>query len=456
MRHRILSLFTIIFVIGLPVLVVIFFSGHIILSFLFFYPLTMSVLWMIGGLTFYFQKEIYWKWGETSQERDVPQLPENPLVSILIPCFNEGFNGKETIFAALNQNYKNIEVIAINDGSSDNTASLLNKITKIHPRLRVIHLAENQGKAMALRMGALAANSDYLVCIDGDAVLDPDAVPFLIRHLIDNPRVGAITGNPRIRTRSTLIGKVQVGEFSSIIGLIKRTQRVYGQVFTVSGVISAFRRQALARVGYWSLDMVTEDIDISWKLQRDHWSIFYEPRALCWILMPETLRGLWKQRLRWARGGTEALIKNYSTLLHWKNRRMWVLLLEYSLSSLWAFSFLLSILLFLIGLIIPLPQNIRVDNLIPPAFTGLAIALCCVLQFTVSILIESRYEKNFARALLWVIWFPMAFWMINLFTTIVSFPQVTLKTKKIRARWTSPDRGINQLEASHEKRTHPD
>ena len=52
--------------------------------------------------------------------------------------------------------------------------------------------------------------------------------------LIDNPRVGAVTGNPRIRTRSTLIGRIQVGEFSSIIGLIKRTQRVYGQVFTVS------------------------------------------------------------------------------------------------------------------------------------------------------------------------------------------------------------------------------
>ncbi len=58
-----------------------------------------------------------------------------------------------------------------------------------------------------------------------------------------------------------------MGEFSSIIGLIKRTQRVYGRVFTVSGVIAAFRKQALADVGYWSPDMITEDIDISWKLQ---------------------------------------------------------------------------------------------------------------------------------------------------------------------------------------------
>ena len=74
----------------------------------------------------------------------------------------------------------------------------------------------------------------------------------LVAPLIHYPHVGAVTGNPRIRTRSTLIGRIQVGEFSSIIGLIKRTQRIYGRVFTVSGVIAAFRRQALADVGYWS------------------------------------------------------------------------------------------------------------------------------------------------------------------------------------------------------------
>ncbi len=106
--------------------------------------------------------------------------------------------------------------------------------------MRVIHLAHNQGKAIALRMGAAAARSEYLVCIDGDALLDKNAVPYLVAPLIANPRTGAVTGNPRIRTRSTLIGRVQVGEFSSIIGLIKRTQRVYGQVFTVSGVVAAF------------------------------------------------------------------------------------------------------------------------------------------------------------------------------------------------------------------------
>jgi len=448
MKYRLLSWFLMLAMIALPLALAVMLTGQAILAFVFFYPLLMSGLWMIGGLSFYLHYERHWKWGETSAERDVPDLAGLPLVSIIVPCFNEARNGEATILAALGQHYTNIEVIAVNDGSSDTTGALLERLAAQHPRLRVLHLAQNQGKAMALRMGALAARSDYLVCIDGDAMLDPDAVPFLVRPLLDHPRVGAVTGNPRVRTRSTLTGAVQVGEFSSIIGLIKRTQRIYGQVFTVSGVITAFRRQAVARVDYWSLDMVTEDIDISWKLQRDHWSIFYEPRALCWILMPETMRGLWKQRLRWAQGGAEILIKNLGTLRHWKNRRLWMLLLEFTLSALWAYSFALSIVLHVLGWFMELPVHLRVETLVPPAFTGLVLAGFCLVQFLISILIERRYEKGFARSLVWIVWYPLVFWMLNLFTTLVSFPQVMLGKKRKRARWVSPDRGIKPLDTT--------
>lgn len=104
---------------------------------------------------------------------------------------------------------------------------------------------------MALKAGAAAARGDLLVCIDGDALLDRDTAAYLVAPLIQYPHVGAVTGNPRIRTRSTLIGRIQVGEFSSIIGLIKRTQRIYGRVFTVSGVIAAFadRRWRMSGTG---------------------------------------------------------------------------------------------------------------------------------------------------------------------------------------------------------------
>ena len=286
-------------------------SGDL-LQFVFLYPLFMSFLWMAGGIYFYFHWERH-----GTRAAGPPRIDNPPMVSLLIPCFDETGNLAETIGAAVRQSYANFEVIAINDGSDDATGAMLEQLVLVHPRLRVIHFLKNQGKAMALRMGALVARGEILLCIDGDAMLDPDATAYMVRLLIDSPRVGAVTGNPRIRTRSSLLGKVQVGEFSSIIGLIKRAQRIYGTVNTVSGVIVAYRRSALHQCGYWSLDMVTEDIDASWSLQAAHWSIQYEPDALCWILMPETFKGLWRQRLRWAQGGAEVYLKQISQMFSW-------------------------------------------------------------------------------------------------------------------------------------------
>jgi biofilm PGA synthesis N-glycosyltransferase PgaC len=442
MIDRLLSYLALTLFVGGPLVLVIIFTGGVVLDFVFVYPLFMSGIWVAGGIYFWLHWERHWDWGP---DTPAPKLQGNPLVSILVPCFNERANAEETIAAALSQRYQNIEVIAINDGSSDGTDELLDELAERDSRLRVIHLAKNQGKAIGLRMGAVAARSEYLVCIDGDALLDKDAVPYLVAPMIDNPRVGAVTGNPRVRTRSTLIGRIQVGEFSSIIGLIKRTQRVYGQIFTVSGVIAAFRRRALDDVGYWSPDMVTEDIDISWKLQKSHWSIFFEPRALCWILMPETLRGLWKQRLRWAQGGAEVFVKNLRGLWNWRNRRMWMLVVEFCLSTTWAFMFGLTVILWFLGKFIPMPLHLEVKTLLPPAFTGMVLSIACLIQFIVSVAIDRRYEPRVRGSLFWIIWYPFVYWMMSLFTTVVSFTKVIFTRRRKRARWISPDRGIKKI-----------
>lgn len=441
MIDRILAYLALALFVGGPLVLVVIFTGDVILDFVFVYPLFMSGIWVAGGIYFWLHWERHWEWGP---DVPPPELEGNPLVSILVPCFNERTNAEETVAAALAQRYTNIEIIAINDGSSDGTDELLDQMAERDDRLRVIHLARNQGKAIGLRMGAVAARSEYLVCIDGDALLDRDAVPYLVAPMIDNPRVGAVTGNPRVRTRSTLIGRIQVGEFSSIIGLIKRTQRVYGQIFTVSGVIAAFRRRALNDVGYWSPDMITEDIDISWKLQKSHWSIFFEPRALCWILMPETLRGLWKQRLRWAQGGAEVFVKNLRGLWNWRNRRMWMLVIEFCLSTTWAFMFGLTVVLWFLGKFITMPVHLEVGRLIPPAFTGMVLAIACLLQFIVSVAIDRRYEPKVKNSLFWIVWYPFIYWMMSLLTTVVSFPKVIFKNRRTRARWVSPDRGIDK------------
>ena len=431
MRSVVLGPLLIATLVGLAVV-----SGGL-LEFIFLYPLFMSFLWMTGGIYFYYH------WERHGVRATSPPVIENPpMVSVLIPCFNETDNLVETILAATRQNYANFEVIAIDDGSSDSTGGVLDRLTLEHPRLRVVHFVKNQGKAMALRMGALVARGEFLLCIDGDALLDPDAMAYMVNLLVATPTVGAVTGNPRIRTRSTLLGKVQVGEFSSIIGLIKRAQRIYGAVNTVSGVIVAYRRAALHRCGYWSLDMVTEDIDISWMLQADHWTIQYEPDALCWILMPETYGGLWKQRLRWAQGGAEVFLKQLPRMFTWDRRRMWGVAIEYCLSLVWVWGFTATIVLWVIGKFVPMPAALNVPNIQPPEFWGLLLATTCLIQFGVAMAIESRYEEHLFRSIFWVIWYPFFFWIVMLTTSLVGFPKAVLKLRGKRAVWVSPDRGV--------------
>ncbi|QDH70404.1 poly-beta-1,6-N-acetyl-D-glucosamine synthase [Marilutibacter alkalisoli] len=405
-------------------------------GFAFYYPIVMSFFWMSGGLYYYWRRE-----RKAPPRTSPPAMDRMPMASILIPCFNESEQVDETIAAALAQRYPDFEVIAINDGSSDDTAEKLDRLAAHHERLRVVHLDRNMGKANALRMGTLAARSEYLVCIDGDALLDEYATHWMVWHLTSGPRVGAVTGNPRIRNRSTLLGRMQVGEFSSIIGMIKRAQRVYGRLFTVSGVISAFRRTALHRIGYWADNMVTEDIDISWRLQMDHWDIRYEPNALCFILMPETLKGLWRQRLRWAQGGVEVMLQHSPDLLSWRKRRMWAVLGEYLLSVTWAYTMLLIMVLWALGKFIALPPALHIETLLPQ-WHGVILALVCMLQFAASIIIDRRYEARVGRNYYWMIWYPMVYWLVGMLTTVVAVPKGILKRRNTRAVWVSPDRGV--------------
>ncbi|TZF81268.1 poly-beta-1,6-N-acetyl-D-glucosamine synthase [Cognatilysobacter lacus] len=407
----------------------------VLFNFAFFYPIVMSLFWMAGGVYYYVRRE-----RKHAGPDNPPAMQAYPMVSILVPCFNEGPRVDEMMATLVAQHYPSFEIIAIDDGSSDDTGARLDRLATEHANLRVIHLDRNLGKANALRMGTLASRSEYLVCIDGDALLDPNATQWLVSHLVSSPRVGAVTGNPRIRNRSTLLGKMQVGEFSSIIGMIKRAQRAYGRIFTVSGVVSAFRKTALHRIGYWADDMVTEDIDVSWRLQIDHWDIRYEPNALAYILMPETFAGLWRQRLRWASGGVEVLTRHARSLNNWRRRRMWGVVLEYLLSVVWAYVMLLSIVLWLLSYFFNVPPRLQTGGLIPH-WHGAVLGVTCLLQFAISLFIDRRYEKGLGWNFFWIIWYPLAYWLLSLFTTIVAVPKTLFSKPRGIATWTSPDRG---------------
>ncbi len=406
----------------------------IISNFVFYYPLLMAYLWIIGGTLHY----------ALIERRDARKASPGPFrtfpkVSVVVPCYNEADNVREVIASLDRLNYPNYDIIAINDGSRDDTGAILNELVDVYSKLVVVHQNKNEGKAIGLTTAASLSDADYLMCIDGDSLLDPDAVGWMLRHFVDDPSVGAVTGNPRIRTRSSLLGRMQVGEFSSIVGLIKRTQHMYGRLLTVSGVVSMFRKDALQQVGYWSPDMLTEDIDISWKLQVNGWRIHFEARALSWILMPETFRGLYKQRLRWAKGGIQVMLKYAGAVLQKKNAMMWPIFIEYIASIAWAYCMLFTLAMMVATVLFPLPEGWRFAFV--PRGAGVFLFATGCAQILLGCVIDRRYDANLMRYFFDTVWYPVAFWAISMIASVVAFPGVIVQRRK-RARWVSPDRGI--------------
>ena len=401
------------------------------------YPFVMAWYWMAGGLLHRWLRERH----EPPPDQP-PVLPEYPPVSILLPCHNEEAEAEETMGVLAAIDYPDFEIIAINDGSTDRTAEILDSLVPRIPQLRVVHLAQNQGKSTALNAGALLARSEILVGTDGDAMLDRHSLTWFVRRLQSNARLGGVTGNPRIRNRASVLGRLQVGEFSSIIGLIKRAQTVYGRLFTVSGVMCAFRKRALQDIGWWSRETITDDVEVSWRMQLGGWRLVYEPKAICWILMPETLKGLWRQRLRWSIGGTQAVFDATWSVFFGGNWRLLAIWLNYVASIVWAYSVVLGLMLWLVeAAILPFKIHSPFPNAIP-GFAGALMVVTYFLQAGVSVALDARFERGVHRAILWVVWYPIVFWMLQAFTAAAALPKALLRPRGQSGTWISPDRGL--------------
>ncbi|MCR5200317.1 MAG: poly-beta-1,6 N-acetyl-D-glucosamine synthase [Saccharofermentans sp.] len=398
--------------------------------FVYWYPAIMGMMWILGSLVFYFSNE----------RKGALQLEKTPFVSILMPAHNESKILYPVVKEMVDLNYPEYEVILINDGSSDDTSEVLKDLALKYDRVRVIDLKENCGKANALYLGLIASKGEILVGVDADSYLDKNALRYLVSHFVNKhngERVGAVTGNPRVRNRGSLLGKLQLCEYASIISLIKRTQRILGKVMTVSGVCVAYRKRALMECGFWDRDMMTEDIAVTWKLEKNFWDVRYEPRALCWMLVPETIKGLWRQRRRWSEGGLEVIFRHWDIFKSWKRRRMTPIYLEQLLSFLWS-------VCWLILTIILITMEIQGHHVITEyIWKSQFLSFVCLFQFLIAMWLESRYdEKIFDNA--WsVIWYPILYWYINVFIALASIFKAILPNKKL-ATWKSPDRGITQ------------
>jgi len=393
------------------------------------YPIFVSIIWITGCLF----SSLY----RRQQARTLVKPAEAPFVSILVPAHNEVDTLKEAIQSLAALDYSHYEVVLIDDCSSDATRDLMASLKEQwrgQLDMTIVALPVNRGKANALNQGLRVARGDYLVAIDADSLLSPDAVTQLITTLIAQPDYGAVTGKPVVRNRSNLLGRLQLLEYIGVIDLIKKAQAyLTGSITTVSGVIVAFRRAALEDVGGWNPAVMTEDIDITWRMYRHHWRVAYEPRAMCWILVPERLRGLLKQRQRWSRGGLEVLVTNWRGFYRnpWGQR---FLLLETVVSNLWAISTALSVLIYSIKLVFL--HDLSLDG-------NLLIILLCLsgIQFTVGFLASQMTARLAGPELLLVPIYVLYYWMINLVSCLSAIASYFVSPQR-KGTWRSPDRGL--------------
>jgi cellulose synthase/poly-beta-1,6-N-acetylglucosamine synthase-like glycosyltransferase/peptidoglycan/xylan/chitin deacetylase (PgdA/CDA1 family) len=231
--------------------------------------------------------------------------PVTEPVSVLVPAYNEAKCIEQTVRSLVASDHP-IEVLVIDDGSTDGTARIVESLGL--PGVRVIRQL-NGGKPAALNRGIANARYDLIVMMDGDTVFEPATVRELVQPFGD-PRVGAVAGNAKVGNRDSLIGAWQHIEYVMGFNLDRRMYDMLQCMPTIPGAVGAFRRSALERVGGMSDDTLAEDTDITMALHRDGWRVVYAENARAWTEAPESVQQLWSQRYRWSYGTMQAIWKH--------------------------------------------------------------------------------------------------------------------------------------------------
>ena len=240
------------------------------------------------------------------------RTPPSTSVSVLIAAFNERAVIARTVHAVLASEPPPLEVIVVDDGSTDGTSEVLAAAVGDDPRVRLVRQS-NHGKASALNHALSLARGEIVVCLDADTLFVPDTIALLTRHFAD-PRVGAVAGNVKVGNRVNLLTYWQAIEYVSSQNLDRRAFAFLNAVTVVPGACGAWRRRAMQDVGGLSPDTLAEDMDLTWRMRRANWVIENEPRAIAYTEAPETLNALFRQRYRWAFGTLQCLWKHRAAL----------------------------------------------------------------------------------------------------------------------------------------------
>jgi biofilm PGA synthesis N-glycosyltransferase PgaC len=352
---------------------------------------------------------VFFAWHREREDEAFYALSEYPFVSVVVPAHNEEEVIQETAEWLLDLDWPNFEVMVVDDGSRDRTVAAIAPLVRAG-HVRLLRKQVNEGKAMALNDALPLLRGEIILLVDADGRPAPDALRWMVPHFVKVPRVAAVTGNPRVANTSTVLAKLQAIEFSATVSVLRRAQATWGRLMTFSGICTALRKSAVEAAGRFRPQMATEDIALAWDLQTTFSDVRYEPRALFAMQVPETMSAWWNQRTRWARGLAQVLRLNAGIFKSWKKRRMWPVFVEAALSTVWSHLYFLAALFWVVALAAGVYGF--AGNPIPN-FWGLLIASMLVVQISVGLLLDGRYDPGVRRYALWIPWYPLAYWMLT-------------------------------------------
>ncbi|HVM87743.1 MAG TPA: glycosyltransferase [Puia sp.] len=294
-----------------------YWGSHILFSlFVLFIILSIGRIIFLGAIA---TQEYYYEKNFHRQPFWLPDGTHAPLVSIIVPAYNEEVNAVSSVKSLLNCDYPNFEIIFVDDGSKDNTYQKVNETFADNKKVKVF-TKPNGGKASALNYGIRQSGADFVVCIDADTKLLPDAISKMMMHFTPGygDKVGAVAGNVKVGNQVNLLTKWQSIEYISSQNFDRRAFSYINAITVVPGAIGAFRKKAIEEAGGFTTDTLAEDCDLTIRILRKGYVIDNDNKAIAMTEAPETLKMFLKQRSRWSFGVMQTFWKNRDALFSWK------------------------------------------------------------------------------------------------------------------------------------------
>ena len=224
---------------------------------------------------------------------------ENPFVSVIIPGKNEGKHLYKLTRSLAEQTFTNFELIIVDDGSDDDTPIIGKNLERLGLIDMFIRNEMRGGKASAANLALRYSKGKYIVHLDADCSFDYDAIEQVLIPFYLDDKIGAVGGNVKVRNyRDSLCAKLQAIEYLKTVSVGRIVTSYLGIYKIISGAFGAFRKDVIDSIGGWDIGPGL-DGDITVKIRKSGYKIFFQPKAICLTNAPSKFKVLTKQRLRW-------------------------------------------------------------------------------------------------------------------------------------------------------------